>query len=370
MAGVVVSTVVGLTGCGNFFVPPTTTSSSSSGGTNYVFTVSPVQGTVSAYTIGTSALTLASSSPVTLPSGLTSATAGAVAVSRNNSFLYVGGLDAIYCYSIGTSGALTLVSSSSITASANIVSMDTSTDGSWLFALDSTSQTIAEYSLNTTTGAMTLGGSVVYNIGTGQTNAPKTIRVGSALAVATLGTGGDALFTYAQATGLTYVTSITLPYTTVSDNDAAIQTTSTTTYLYVARSGAIKTTAVNEIDAYTVSAGTPTAFGTAAATGSSPYSLVLNTAGTYLYTANRGASTISQFSVASGVVAALSSATYSPGMVVTSLAPDSTGTYMLAGGIAASSALQMYTFSTGALVAAANASPTQDTAGLLVATTH
>jgi 6-phosphogluconolactonase (cycloisomerase 2 family) len=358
-----------LTGCAGFFVYPGSTTAAGASG-NTVFALSPTLGTVSAYTIGSSTLTLGTGSPITLPANVVSSTAGAITVSRNDSFLYVGGLNYIYCYTIGASGALTLVSSSSVTTSANTVSMDTSPDGSWLFALDTLTQTVFQFSLNTSTGALALTKQVGYNIASGAANAPKTIHATSTLVAAALGTGGDALFTYAEATGLTYATTITLPYTTESDNDLAIS--SNGDYLFISRSGAAGSTTLNDVAAYDVSSpGTPAAIGSLVAAGTTPYSIVMNTAGTDLYVANRGANTISEFSVStSGAVAPLTTASVAAGMEVTSLAPDSTGNYLFAGGIASSADLQMYTFKSGALTSATTASTSEDASGLQLATTH
>jgi 6-phosphogluconolactonase (cycloisomerase 2 family) len=328
----------------------------------------PALGELTAYSIGSSTLTIGTGSPVTLPTGLTSSSAGAIAVSRNNSFVYVGGLNYIYCYSIGSSGALTLVTTSSVPVTANIVSMDTSPDGDYLFALDASSQDVYQFALNTTTGALGTVSAIGYKIAASATNAPKSIRAGATgtgVVVAALGTAGDAIFTYSSSSGLTWTQTLNTGSTTLADDDVAID--STGTYLYVARSGYVGTTATNEVVSYTLS--TATVFATVA-TGTTPGSILLDSTGAYLYTANRGASTISQFSVASGTVTALATASFPSGMVVTSLARDSTGKYVFDGGIASTSNLQMFTLSSGALTSATSESPGYDTSGLLLATTH
>ncbi len=276
-----------LTGCSGFFPPLDSSSGGSgdSGGTgNYVLALSPVLGTLSAYTIGTSTLSLGSGSPLTLPSNLVSANSGAIAISRNNAFVYVGGLNAIYCYSIGTSGALSLVNAGSQTVAANVVSMDTSPDGQWLFALDNLSQSVYEFSLNKSTGALALANQVPYNIKSGATLVPKSIRATSTLVAAALGTAGDALFTLNTTDGtLTYSGGISLNSATESDNDVAIS--SDNSFLYVTRSGTS-----DGIAAYTVnSSGVPSTFGSGALTaaGTTPNAMLLDSTGAYLYAANR-----------------------------------------------------------------------------------
>ncbi len=89
--------VVALTGCADFFPPLNGTTTTTTGTGNYVFALAPTNGTLSVYTIGSSALTIGTNSPVTLPTALTSASIGAITVSRNNNYVYVGGINYIYC---------------------------------------------------------------------------------------------------------------------------------------------------------------------------------------------------------------------------------------------------------------------------------
>ncbi|QHN04559.1 lactonase family protein [Granulicella sp. WH15] len=365
---------VALTGCSGFF-PPLDSSSGGSGGSgggtgNYVLALSPDLGTLSVYTIGTSKLSIGSGSPLTLPSNLVSANSGAIAVTRNNSFVYVGGLNAIYCYSIGTSGALSLVNAGSQTIAANVVSMDASPDGQWLFALDNLSQTVFEFSLNSSTGALALVNQVPYNIKSGATLVPKSIRATSTLVAAALGTAGDALFALTTSNGnLTYSGGISLNSATESDNDVAISSDSS--FLYVSRSGT-----ADGIAAYTVnSSGVPSTFGSGAltASGTTPNAMLLDSTGAYLYAANRGSSDISEYTVSAGTLKALSTPTVSAGMIVTSMARDSTGKYVLVGGVSSTTDVGMYSFDStvpGQLDLATSVSTGKETVGVQVATTH
>jgi len=381
LAGLLASGLLGLTGCGGFFPATTTTTTGTNTpttGTDFVFALAPVLGTVSTYTIGSGTLTAGTALPITLPTALVSATAGAVTVSRSNQYLYVGGVGAIYCYLIGASGTLTLESANSLTGlSANFVSLDTSPDGDWLFALDSASKNVYQFALNITSGALTSQTTVAYTITSTGANSPRKIHAGatgSGLVVASLGTAGDAIFKYTTTSGLTYYQTINTGSATLSDNDALLD--STGTYLYVSRSGYTGTTPVGEVDTYNME--TLTVASTAAA-GTTPYSLLIDSSGNYLYVSNRGDSTVSEYSIAAGALTALATPTASIAMVGTSLAADNTGLYILAGGIAATANLHMYTLSTGELVSSTTATVTgtglttsvdYDTAGLQLATTH
>ena len=367
-----------LTGCSGFFIPQTTTPTPPTSGTgNYVFAVNPGLQTLSAYAIGTGALTLAAGSPVSLPATLVSSAAPSVAVtvSRNNAFVYVGGLNAIYCYSVGSSGVLTLVSSSSVTTAAAVVSMDTSPDGQWLFILDGASASVFEYSVNQTTGALGTVGQIVYNVPNG-INVPRSVRATATVVAAALGTGGDALFTLNTTTGaLVYSGFISLNNALQSDNDVAL--TPNGGFLFVSRSGVVGTTPANGVATFAVDVtGKPsvTGSGTLIPAGTGANSILLDGTNAYLYVANRGASTVSEYAVsAAGAVAPLATPPFPVGLVVTSLARDSTGKYVFAGGIGSTSDLQMYTFDVttgGKLDSAMSVSTGSDTQGLQIATTH
>ena len=62
----------------------------------------------------------------------------AMAVTRDNKFLYVAALGNINVYTINSDGSLTAASGGTGVAIANVVSMDVSPDGQWLLALDGT----------------------------------------------------------------------------------------------------------------------------------------------------------------------------------------------------------------------------------------
>jgi 6-phosphogluconolactonase (cycloisomerase 2 family) len=87
--------------------------------------------------------------------------------------VWVGGDGAISSYTIGSTGALTLAASQAGAATANFVSLETSPDGQWLFALDSITFTVYVFKINTSTGSLTVNQALVYSPpGSGTAAAP------------------------------------------------------------------------------------------------------------------------------------------------------------------------------------------------------
>jgi 6-phosphogluconolactonase (cycloisomerase 2 family) len=88
-------------------------------------------------------------------------------------------------------------------------------------------------------------------------------------------------------------------------------------------------------------AGTPTASG-------GPFSVALDgTSYLYASASNSSSTLIYAFSIKSGVLTALSTATIAAPATTTKLAVDSTGAYLFAAGYDASAGLKMYTITSG-----------------------
>lgn len=359
------------TGCG--FFPDTKTSSStpspSTSSADYVYVVNQETDTLSGFVVGTGTLT--SAGTVALTAGLAPSS---VAVTRPNTFVYVGGSGAISCYAVGSTGALTVVSGGGATALANFVSLDTSPDGQWLLALDSFTQTIYVYGINASTGALTLNATPAYAVPGAGIVAQRTIRVspnGNFVAIA-LGTGGDVVFPFTTGTGVLGANYNSLIVSTAySDN--ALTFDGTGAYLLTAR--ATTGSGTSGIATYSVnSTGGLTAVGTLTASGNAPYSLVLDSTGTYAYVANRADATISGYSLIAGNLTLLASSPYASGSAVTALARDNSGKYILAAASGGSSDLTLYSLdaaSPGKLDKVATAASGTDPANsIALATTH
>jgi 6-phosphogluconolactonase (cycloisomerase 2 family) len=203
--------------------------------------------------------------------------------------------------------------------------------------------------------------------------APKAIRVApnGALVFAALGSGGDIVFTLNTTSGA-LVNSQTLAPTSTTTSDNGLAIDSTTSHLYIARSGTSGGVAV-----YTIGSGgvLNSVNGSPFAAGAQTMSVVLDTTGKYVYAANRGDNTISGYSIGtSSTLSALSGSPYASGSQVTSLGVDKSGKYLLAAAFGGSPDLSMYSFDTavpGKLnLATSTATGTGSTGATAVALTH
>lgn len=369
-AALIIGGLLLATGCGNFFVPEnSSTSGGSTSGGDYVYVANQATGTLSAYSVGSGALTAISGAPYSLGFSPT-----AVAVNPANTIVFVAGANSgigyIDAYSIGSSGALTLLTQNNI-GLGDPISLDVSPDGQWLIGLDGNGLTVDEYQINATTGQLTLATGATYVI-SNATVVPRGLKISpnANFVFAAIGTAGDLVFPFNTTNGvLSSPGRLTLP-ANVSDNALAVSPDSG--YLYIARSGTNGGLAV-----YTVSsAGVLTSItGSPFTAGSQPFSVVVNSGGTAAYVANQLDSTISGYTIASGGTAtAISGSPYSNNSEPSGLVIDKTGKYLLAISNSGSPDLTLYSFdstTTGKLDFISSASTGTDPTGpVSIAATH
>jgi 6-phosphogluconolactonase len=379
LASMGVGGMLALTGCDGFFVNQTTTGTGTGTGTgtsttgDYAYVVNQTTNSLSAFSVGSGALTLVTGSPYALPAGLAAAS---VEVSRANTFVYVGGVGAIECFSISSSGTLSLVTASGVSESARFSSLTTSPDGQWLLALDSTTQTLYTFGINKSTGALSLIAQTVYSVAANVGSVvPTMVRVtpSGSYVIAALGTGGDVVLPFNTTTGVPTYTGLTLGIPSgMSDNAVAIDANSA--YVYFARGGT--TSGSSGITAFSLTAATGalTQVQTLATSGNAPYAIVLNSAGTYAYSANRADGTVTGFSVSNGMLTPLATSPYAAGTLATSLALDNSGKYLVAASFGGGADVTLYSFdatTAGKLNIATTGVSGLDPAGsIAVATTH
>ena len=366
-----------LAGCAGFFPPLTTTTTTATSG-DYVYVVNQTTNSLSEFSLASSALTAISGSPVSLSGAIASLSAASIAVTRQNTFVYVGGQGGIACFSIGTGGALSEVTTSNLTSLGDFVSLDTSPDGQWLVGLDGVNHSINIYGINASTGVLTLNGTalaypLVMGGNTSVAEAVKFSPTGAYVAVA-LGTSGDVVYPFTTTTGSLGVTGqeIVFSQTGTNTSDNALVFDSAAAYLYVARLGS--GTGNSRVASYSISsAGVPTAVQTTVS-GDSPYGIMIDSTGTYLYTANRGSANISGYSIASGVFTALSGSPYASGLSATGLVEDNTDKYIV--GVASNGSYDYTLYSLDALTAgkldavSVGASGSDPARSIAVAATH
>jgi hypothetical protein len=354
---------LGLSSCGAFFVcqgkascptttPTTTTCTAASAttvtGTIYGYATNSTCGSntyLNGYTLSGGALSAATGAPF----NLTYIPQTAV-ITQANTFMYIASDSAtgsIYGYSIGTGGQISILGGGSPLVTENAVALEVSPDGRYLFSLNSSGFSIEQYTINTTTGLLSLAAN--YPVTSSSTIVPTALKFAPSgnFLVATLGTGGAEIFPYvvntAASTGSldsTHAQAITPTSSSVGIYGAAIDASNN---IYLALTGGVSVYSAT-------SAGVPTLLKSYTG-GNGGHQAVLNPAGTFLYVANFSDSTISGFSVASGgVLTALTGSPFNGPTNVISLGITSNGSNLLANGYNTTNGLQIFSIgSTGAL---------------------
>jgi 6-phosphogluconolactonase len=377
-AVILVAVVPALSGCGSFFVYPGSGTTTTTSG-DYVYVSNSPTGItyINGYSISNGTLAATSGSPINV-----NVVPSAMAITPNNNLLYVassGGTtgtgNGLYAYVIGSAGALTAENSGSAMAGGYPVSIDISPDGQWLFALDGLTNTISEYNINYTSGALSLTNQVTFAATGGANITAYQIRVAptGSYVVAAVGDAGEIVIPFTTSSG---ALGSTYGITTVnvgSGADYAV-TMDGSNNLYVARTGG--TTATTGVYVYALGSTAATLVSsTPGLTGVGPKSIVLNSGYNYLYTGNEtdttlqtAGGTISEFSQSSAKLTSLGIAILSP-VEVYSMGRDNSGNYILAAGYnSTSNGLILYTIgSAGALTQASavtTSAPVPNGAGL------
>jgi 6-phosphogluconolactonase len=334
------------TGCTGFF-PPVNNSGGGTGATgNQAYVLNQATMSVSGFVVGTGTLKAVNSSPVTLGSQ-----PFAEVVTPNDAFLYIAAQASINLYLINSDGSLSAPSGGAPQNAVTAASLAVSPDGQWLIALDSLTQQLDIYQINSSTGALTAQAQspATYSLHAGAGIwQPSTVQVSpdATLVFAALGTGGDVVFSFNTTTGLAAQVQ-SLANANPSTGDYALAVDPKTAYLYIARSGTNGGVAVYIIGpGGTLNSVTGSPF----AAGTGTQSIILDSTGTYVYAANRTDGTISGYTIAVGTTQAalsltpLSGSPYMSGTSVQSVGIDRTGKYLLAAAIGGSPDLTMYSF--------------------------
>ena len=382
-----------MTGCGSFFQCqkascPTTTPPGSNpttptpAGADYAYVANSTAGTtaLSEYSITTNALnSLGSIQLGYIPV--------AMAVSPKDTFLYVASAagytsPGIYLYSISSTGTLTVANGGNAVATDTVSSMAISPDGNWLYTVNVDGVTMNEYQVNTSTGGVTLAAPVAL-AGTPCTlsvSAPVTQGCSVTVAqsgnyvVASLGVSGDYVYPYNSSNGIvgngtggSSVELIPSGYSTSNPTGDYSVAVNVNNYALIAQTNSV--TAYGLLNNGTIANEGTFSYGS----GQAPRSIVLNPAGTFVYTANIVSSTISGFAIGSG--GALTQVTGSPTVgpqSVAAIGVDNTGGYLLAVGYDGSAGVQLYSISSAGVLAqvAETGSGTNEAYPALVAMTH
>ena len=147
----------------------------------------------------------------------------------------------------------------------------------------------------------------------------------------------------------------------------------TSAFVYFARGGT--TAGTSGVSSYSLATtGALTQVQTLATTGNTPFSVLLDSTGAYLYTANRADGTVSGFTVANGSLTAVPGSPFLAGTLATALVRDNTGKYVVTASYGGTPDLAMYSFDAttlGKLDTATTAVSGTDPAGsIALAATH
>ncbi len=326
--------------CATFFPPPSCSSSGSgTSATNYVFVVNNGVSTVTGLGISsTGALAALSGSPITVAS--TAPTAAAV--TRNNSFLYIGNASQILGYAVSSTGALTVLNSGTALANANATDMQVTPDGKWLMVLDGSGVAVDLFAINSTTGALTTASGIGFQLSNTGT-VPYTLRINPAgtVVAAAMGLGGQILWNFNTTTGAFTELSRTTAVNSLTA-DRGLAWDSAGKYLFLTRTGSSQGLIVEQVAGNgTLTPTTSTVY----TTGNKPTSVALDSTGTYAYVTNEADSTVSGFSIGSNeALTAISGSPFSAGVGATAIGMDSTGKWVLVVSRGGSPDLTLYGF--------------------------
>jgi 6-phosphogluconolactonase len=164
--------LLGLSGCGGFFVPQTGGGGTTNTG-NYLYVANGNNTYLAGFSVAsTGALSVLSGSPYN-----NSIAAGSLAVNPANTFLYVGTTAGIYVYGISSNGSIAVQNDGAV-AAADIVATEMQVDstGNYLLAAGISTaqqvQAIGIYTINTTTGLLTAVAGSPLTLYTGTTSTP------------------------------------------------------------------------------------------------------------------------------------------------------------------------------------------------------
>jgi 6-phosphogluconolactonase len=342
-----------LTGCAGFFVYPgsTSTGTTGTGGStsDYAFVANSAANNddVNSYVLSSATLSAGTNSPDNIGHEPIS-----MAVTPNDGYLYVASASGgIYGFSISSGGALSELNSGTTLTGAELPqSICISPDGDWLLELGAvstgaTSSTIYVYQIGSGGTLTAVTPAAVQGANGTTVIQPESIKMSpnqNFVAVA-LGTGGVEVLPFSA--GVLSGGEVLVPPT--ASNGYFAVAIDANNYLYVAGTiysgsttpgiATFPVTVTNSV----ASVGSSTSNMNVA---SQPVAIDVSLNSNYVYVANQGASSISQFSVASGVLTSLG-AVNGP-TSVGALGHDSTGTYVVALGYSSASGTYLYTIGT------------------------
>jgi 6-phosphogluconolactonase (cycloisomerase 2 family) len=312
--------LLGLSGCGGFFVPQT-----SSGGTtntgDYLYVANGNNTFLAGFGVAsTGALSVLSGSPYN-----NSVAAQSLAVNPANTFLYAGTTAGIFVYGINSNGSITVQNDGSVAAQDMVATaMQVDSTGNYLLAVGISTaqqvQAIGIYTIDTSTGLLTAVAGSPLALYTGNAS-PPTVVVPTGLLItpnnsyvyASLGALGVQVLTLGSGGALSAGATPTLlfPFSkSTSPVDQGIASDPNSQFLFVAETNTgLRVFSIGSGGSLSETSGSPYAVGTG------PRAVSLDATGSYVYVANFGSNNISAFTLtaASGKLTAVAGSPFSSG---------------------------------------------------------
>jgi 6-phosphogluconolactonase len=334
--------LIGTTGCGGFFIPVCQANNDCGGGGNgtyssYAYVANATAGTLARFPVPTSTFTTLTGTTYNIGTSPI-----ALAATPKGTFLYVA-LDtgAVFLYTIGSNGVLTLGNSGSpVATTLNGTGMYMTVDpsGNWLFVISSSIDTLLEYQINTTTGVLTqVAPTTGIPLHAGN---PTQVYVtpNNQYVYIGLGLGGMDGFTLNSSTGALTNQIHLAPLSVASDN--TISADNNSAYLFVGEAGqGIRVLTIGTGGSLKEVTGSPFA------SQLGPKSIVVDPTNTYVYVANSTANVITGYTLGTGgTLTPLSTSPFTSGTTPTAMSLDSTGTYLFVVNSGGSPDMQVFSF--------------------------
>jgi 6-phosphogluconolactonase len=312
--------LLGLSGCGGFFVPQTGSGGTTNTG-DYLYVANGSDTFLAGFGVAsTGALSVLSGSPYN-----NSVAAQSLAVNPANSFLYAGTTAGIFVYGINSNGSITVQNDGSVAAQDMVATaMQVDSTGNYLLAVGISTaqqvQAIGIYTIDTSTGLLTpiAGSPLALYTGTASTPtivAPTGLLItpNNSYVYASLGTLGVQVLTLGSGGALAAGANPTLlaPLkTSTSPSDQRTASDPSSLFLFVAEiNTGLRVFSIGSGGSLSEVSGSPYAVGTG------PTAVELDVTGSYVYVANKGSNNISAFTLtaASGKLTAITGSPFSSG---------------------------------------------------------
>jgi 6-phosphogluconolactonase (cycloisomerase 2 family) len=268
-----------------------------------------------------------------------------LALHPSNSFLYAAnaGENDISLFAIASDGSLTEQGQRTPAGTApTVLAMDAS--GSYLYVANSGSQNISVFSIASSGGTLTEVSGSPFQVGFVPTNI-KLAPSGGVLYVAVAGSPGYVL-AYGINAGVLSPPAVFVTGT----NPYGLAIASSGSYLYTANTGD------NSISEFALAGGTltPLAGSPIGQVNLSPVSLLIDKSGNFLYVANEGSGNVSAYSIGSdGSLTLLTNSPFATGSEPSLIASDPSGQYLFVGN-QSGAAIQSFSVASGTLTSVAS----------------